>query len=85
MPDERLQEDYLIRLIEGQSYSGVVVDVLHGKPIPPVLITPLRRKIGHFKRHLTMSRRKRILFEARLNGEQNAIRDLRKLPRLESS
>jgi glycosyltransferase involved in cell wall biosynthesis len=73
IPASRLEETYLLRLVEGQSYSWVMVSALHGEPFDAPILGPARRQLGRLKRHLTMAPRERRFFEARLKGEQNAL------------
>jgi glycosyltransferase involved in cell wall biosynthesis len=79
IPPGRLDEDYLLRLVEGQSYSGVIIGALHagGHEIPR--ISPMRRRVGRLRRLLTMRSRARRFFEARLRGQQQAVADLARL------
>ncbi len=76
IPPTRLTEEYLIRLIEGQSYSGVIVDSLHGSQRSIPMLSSHRAWLGRLKRRLTMTRRQRLFFEARLRGEQRAVSEL---------
>jgi glycosyltransferase involved in cell wall biosynthesis len=76
IPPSRLELDYLLRLVEGQSYSGVVLDHLYQQRLLTVEIPKLRRTIGKVRRRWTMSKMERLFFEARLNGQQKAIHDL---------
>lgn len=77
IPKGRLEEDYLLRLVEGQSYSGVIIQQLHDGNTAIPRLSPLRAKIGHLRRLLMMGRRRRLFFEARLRGEQRALADLK--------
>ena len=78
IPEERLHEDYLVRLVEGQNYSGVIVETLHGvRPDIPI-IGPFRQVAGKLKRRLTMSKRKRRFLEAAIRGQQQALSDIAK-------
>ncbi len=76
IPPARLTEEYLVRLIEGQSYSGVIVDSLHGSQRSIPKLSPHRAWLGSLKRRLTMTRQRRLFFEARLRGEQRAVIEL---------
>jgi glycosyltransferase involved in cell wall biosynthesis len=79
IPPGRLEEDYLLRLVEGQSYSGVIVQALHGGKDRIPRISPIRGRLGRLKRLFTMRPRIRRFFEARLRGEQKAISDLSRI------
>lgn len=74
IPPLRLTEDYLLRLVEGQSYSGVIVDHLHQSTRAIREISILRGLIGQMRRKLFMPSRTRKFLEARIRGEQKAIR-----------
>lgn len=83
IPPIRLSEDYLLRLVEGQSYSGVIVEHLHGVSRPMPLIHGLRGLVGRMRRKCCMQARSRRFFESRLRGEQKAVRDLMKMTKNE--
>lgn len=76
IPPRRLELDYLLRLVEGQSYSGMVLNHLYQDSVQPRPLTKLRRIFGTLRRRLFMGSRERLFFEARLNGQQRAIQDL---------
>lgn len=76
IPPTRLDEKYLLRLVEGTHYSMVLVMAKHmGKP-SRVPIPPLRRFLGKWLRFARLPARERRFFEARLQGEEDAIRRL---------
>jgi hypothetical protein len=77
IPSSRLEEEYLLRLVEAQSYSGVIVAEFHGGSVV-VLPGPTRRQLGRLKRRVFMRTRPRRFLEARLAGQERALRDLRK-------
>lgn len=79
IPPSRMTEEYLTRLVEGQSYSGVIVDSLHGSLRSIPKLSPQRAWLGCLKRRLTMTRRQRLFFEARLRGEQRAVSELQSM------
>ena len=35
MPSRRLQEEYLLKVVEGTAYSNIILDFIRGKPITP--------------------------------------------------
>jgi glycosyltransferase involved in cell wall biosynthesis len=76
IPPGRLNEDYLLRLVEGQSYSGVIIRALHGGKERIPRLSRFRGQLGRLKRLLTMRPRNRRFFEARLRGEQKALANL---------
>jgi glycosyltransferase involved in cell wall biosynthesis len=76
IPPRRLELDYLLRLVEGQSYSGMVLSHLYQDSVQPRPLSKLRRIFGTLRRRLFMGSRERLFFEARLNGQQRAIQDL---------
>jgi hypothetical protein len=73
IPSARLQEDYLVKLIEEIRYSEVLLLARHERA-PSIADIPIwRRLLGQIKRQLTMTPRKRRFLEARLRGEQRAF------------
>jgi hypothetical protein len=76
IPSARFQEGYLLRLAEGMSYSDVLLYERHGKTLTIPILSRWRRFLGRIKRQLSMSPRKRRFFEATLNGQQRAIKQL---------
>lgn len=83
IPPSRLCEDYLVRLTEGQSYSGVIVEWLHRERIPTATKANwVRERIGRWKRRLFMPQLQRRFLEARLRGRRHAVAKLQELNRL---
>lgn len=76
IPPTRLNEKYLLRLVEGTHYSMVLVMAKHAHKPSRVPIPPLRRLLGRLLRFLRFPARKRRFFEARLRGEEEGIRQL---------
>ena len=75
MPANRLEEQYLLRLLEGIIYSGVFLQSFRGK----LLESPTHswfKKIIEFGRYLKMSPRKRRFHSATKRAEQRAIQDI---------
>lgn len=83
IPPRRLELAYLLRLVEGQSYSGVVLSYLYRDSDLLHETAGLRALLGKLRRRLTMPRLERLLFEARLNGQQKAVRDLKSMTQFE--
>jgi len=75
IPARRVQETYLLKLMEAMSYSDHILWSAHGRESVP-LISPLRSLAGHLKRRLLMGSRQRRFFEAKLRGQQRAVRQL---------
>jgi glycosyltransferase involved in cell wall biosynthesis len=74
MPPERLQEDYLLRLIESSTYSGVIVESYRGK-----LTQGSKSGLGKFAnwiRFWLMSPRQRRFYQASQRGLQAALNEL---------
>jgi glycosyltransferase involved in cell wall biosynthesis len=76
IPKSRLEEDYLLRLAESIHYSSVILDVRRGRLALPEPLSAWRRFAGSIRRHLTMARTQRRIFEAKLSGRQRAIREI---------
>jgi glycosyltransferase involved in cell wall biosynthesis len=74
MPAERLEESYLLRLVEGIAYSSVVFrsfrDAAAGQERSRL------RRIADLIRMLFMDSRERRFFRASKRGERQAVRDL---------
>lgn len=66
IPPERLQEKYLLRLLESSVYSGTIVESYRGK-LPQSPKTVLS-KIANWFRFLRMSPRDRRFYQARQRG-----------------
>jgi glycosyltransferase involved in cell wall biosynthesis len=80
MPPERLQEDYLLRLIESSTYSGVIVESYRGK-----LRQGYKSGLGKFAdwiRFWRMSPRERRFYQARKRGLKAALNELQKVESL---
>ena len=75
IPVRRVQETYLLKLMEAMSYSDHILWSAHGRQSVP-LISPLRFLAGRIKRRVLMSSRQRRFFEAKLRGQQRAVGQL---------
>ncbi len=71
IPSDRLEEDYLVKLVEGMAFSGPLVDSFrsNGATIMP---TTAKTKLGDLVRMALMDRRERRFFQAVRKGERNA-------------
>ncbi len=76
IPNFRLKLDYLLRLVEGQSYSGIILNHIYKDQQQPPKINKLRRFLGSVRRRLCLKMRDRLILEAKLNGQQRALQDL---------
>jgi len=65
IPASRLTESYLLRLIEGISFSGVIFRSFRS---PELINDSLARRIVNKARQLRMGRRERLFFRASLRG-----------------
>ncbi|MFM2061295.1 MAG: hypothetical protein RLZZ507_965 [Cyanobacteriota bacterium] len=74
MPPERLQEDYLLRLIESSTYSGVIVESYRGK-LPQGSKSGLA-KLADWIRFWRMSPRERRFYQAHQRGLQAALKEI---------
>jgi glycosyltransferase involved in cell wall biosynthesis len=79
MPASRLQEDYLLRIAEGNSYSGLILAASRGRLPGIPKLSGLRSMLGKARRFLTMKSRDRRFFEAGIRGQQRALSDLQTL------
>ena len=75
MPANRLEEQYLLRLLEGIIYSGVFLQSFRVK-LPASPTHSWFKKIIEFGRYLKMSPRKRRFHSATKRAEQRAIQDI---------
>jgi glycosyltransferase involved in cell wall biosynthesis len=76
MPAGRTKEDYLLRLMEGNRYSGLTLDAKRGRPPKIQKVKGLRAVLGKLRRLILMSPRRRRFFEAQIRGGQRALRDI---------
>jgi glycosyltransferase involved in cell wall biosynthesis len=76
---ERLREDYLVRLVEGMAFSGVVLKSLRSNGAAPTNAR-LQTQAADLLRMLLMGRRQRRFFRAVRSGERKAVQFLRKGP-----
>jgi glycosyltransferase involved in cell wall biosynthesis len=74
---ERLQEDYLVRLVEGMAFSGVVLKSFRSNGAAPTNAR-LQTEAADLLRLLLMDRRQRRFFRAVRSGERKAAQFLRK-------
>lgn len=72
IPKNRITEKYLLRAVEGHAYSWLLLKSRLGEDVLIMPIGKIRRKLGKWRRKLTMPRRERLFFEARLAGQQEA-------------
>ena len=75
MPAGRLEEDYLLRLIEGQTYSHMILDSFRGKfpnSTPNSLVNTLKETCKLFR----MSLSDRRFYQARKRGAALAMQEL---------
>jgi len=74
MPPERLQEEYLLRLIESSTYSGVIVESYRGK-LPQGNKSGLG-KFADWIRFLRMSFREKRFYRAYQRGLKAALQEI---------
>jgi hypothetical protein len=75
IPANRLEEDYLIRLMEGIGYSEIILRSLRGSIIEKSKESWTRKLYGYL-RLLKMDSRTRRITESRRRGQELAIRTL---------
>lgn len=76
IPQERIQEDYLLRLMEGLSYSHLILNARRGLPVPNARIFRVRMFLRQIIWTLTLSRRARCFCLATQNGQWRALKTL---------
>lgn len=76
MPAKRVSEEYLLKLAEGNHYSGVMLAASRGQMPSIPRLSGLRKLLGKLRRLLTMNPRSRRFLEAGMRGQQKAIRDI---------
>lgn len=84
IPASRATESYLLQLVQGISYSCVILHWGRRRDPGVKLISRARRPIGQIRRALTMRPRRRRLLEAILRGQQDALRHIQRLQISES-
>lgn len=75
IPSERLEEEYLARLLEGLAFSGVVLSSFRSNGAPQS-DTGVKTKTADLVRMLLMDRRQRRFFRAVRSGERRAAKFL---------
>ena len=76
IPSARLEEAYLLRLVEATSYSGVLLCAKHDQ-IPQLPKNfPFRRQLGFVRRFFTMKPRQRRFYEAELRGYLKGVQEV---------
>jgi glycosyltransferase involved in cell wall biosynthesis len=73
IPAERVGENYLLRLVEGISYSGVIFRSFRSSDCPRQRVAT---KLADVVRQVFMDRRQRRFFKAWRRGESRAVREL---------
>ena len=76
LPQSRLEEGYLLRLKTGNCHSDVLLKWARRRDPGIPKLSPARGLLGRWRRWLTMEPRRRRFFEAGLNGQQKALRDI---------
>jgi len=73
IPERRLTEDYLLRLIEGCTFSTMLLQTRRNGVAPEPKPKPWwRLKLGAARRRLMMKRMDRLVLEARMRGQEAA-------------
>jgi len=76
MPATRVQEEYLLKCAEGNSYSGLILAASRRRLPEIPRLSALRRVLGKARRFLTMKPRPRRFLEASIRGQQRALKDI---------
>ncbi len=85
MPKWRMTEDYLLRLLEGSTYSCSMMEASRYGTMPPAPFKPWwRQKLGVLRRRLMMWRMDRLMLEARMRGWEEARDELIQKPEISS-
>ena len=74
IPSNRLQEEYLLKLIEGVGYSSVILDSFRGKSPPNY---SLKTRLANYFRRWFLNPRERRFKDASFRGVNSAIQQLR--------
>jgi len=77
IPKERITLGYITRALEGHAYSWLMLSARKGKSINIKELNPFRKKMGEIKRRVFMDRIQREILEAKIAGEQKAIKDIK--------
>ena len=75
MPPQRLEEGYLLKLIEGSTYSNIILDSLRGRMPNPLNIS-WKERLREFYRLLKMGAWDRRFYQADKRGQIQAIQEL---------
>lgn len=75
IPPKRLEEDYLLRLVEGMCYSHVMLDSFRDRPLPNVKLS-VPGRVREWYEFLKMSPRERRFHKVRKRGQALAIAEL---------
>jgi Glycosyl transferase family 2 len=75
IPTSRIQEEYLLRLMEGISYSGTHLTYLRKGRLLPRKRTWSQKILG-FLRSLKMSQKEKNFYFAQVKGEQKAVEEI---------
>jgi glycosyltransferase involved in cell wall biosynthesis len=76
MPAIRLEEEYLVRLVEGLLYSNIILDSFRGKKDYYSLNNSLFKKVYEFCKILIMKPQDRRIYKARKKAKALAIQEL---------
>jgi glycosyltransferase involved in cell wall biosynthesis len=75
MPVGRLEESYLVRLVEGMTYSNTILDSLRGR-FPTPLQPSLKTKLRELYEFLTTSSMEKRFQKAKKRGMQTAFQEI---------
>ncbi len=77
IPSSRLDENYLLRLVEGMTFSGIILQAFRGKmPNKNELRPSIYRRIINYLRRLKMESRNRHFYDASQNGIRLAMQEI---------
>lgn len=77
IPSSRLDESYLLRLVEGMTFSGIVLEAFRGKmPNKNGFKPSIYRKTINYLKHLKMESRNKRFYNARQNGMRLAMQEI---------
>jgi glycosyltransferase involved in cell wall biosynthesis len=82
IPKERLDESYLLRLVEGVNHSGYVLAYLWKRPIRPP-VHSLRWRFAWWRMRKKMTEREQHFGDAKVRAERRAWETIREMERLE--
>lgn len=76
VPEEKLSEEYLLRLTEGSYYCGYLLDAFRGRKVGRATAGGVRSFLGKIKRLVFWPAHERRFFEAKMRARLRAVKTL---------